>query len=61
VVRPGNSGGPLLAADGRVYGMVFADAADDPRTGYALTAREVRPDATAGAGATAAVSTLSCD
>ena len=37
-VLPGNSGGPLLATDGRVYGVVFAAATDDADTGYALTA-----------------------
>jgi S1-C subfamily serine protease len=60
-VRPGNSGGPLLAPDGRVYGVIFAAAADDPQTGYALTAKEVAPDADAGRAATVAVSTQSCD
>ncbi|HEU0131093.1 MAG TPA: MarP family serine protease [Mycobacteriales bacterium] len=60
-VRPGNSGGPLLAPDGRVYGVIFAAAADDPATGYALTATEVRSDADAGRTATASVSTQSCD
>jgi S1-C subfamily serine protease len=61
VVRPGNSGGPLLAPDGRVYGVVFAAAVDDPNTGYALTAREVASDAAAGANATGRVSTDGCD
>jgi S1-C subfamily serine protease len=61
VVRPGNSGGPLLAPDGRVYGVVFAAAVDDPNTGYALTAREVARDAQSGAAATAQVSTQGCD
>lgn len=60
-VLPGNSGGPLLAPDGSVYGVVFAAAADDPRTGYALTAREVAPDAERGRTATARVSTRGCD
>jgi S1-C subfamily serine protease len=60
-VRPGNSGGPLLAPDGRVIGVIFAAAADDPSTGYALTAREVAKDATDGARATGDVSTQGCD
>ncbi len=29
-VRSGNSGGPLLATDGSVYGVIFAAALDDP-------------------------------
>jgi len=60
-VLPGNSGGPLLAPDGAVYGVIFAAAADDPRTGYALTAREVASDAAQGQGATEQVSTRGCD
>jgi S1-C subfamily serine protease len=40
-VRKGNSGGPLLAGNGTVYGVVFAKAANQPDTGYALTAQQV--------------------
>lgn len=61
VVRPGNSGGPLLATDGRVYGVVFAAAVDNSETGYALTAKEVSADARAGAAATRRVRTGGCD
>lgn len=40
-VRSGNSGGPLLATDGTVLGVVFGAAVDDPDTGFALTSDEV--------------------
>ncbi|MFR9672888.1 MarP family serine protease [Streptomyces sp. TR06-5] len=43
-IRQGNSGGPLLTPEGEVYGVVFAKSLENDRTGYALTAREVRPD-----------------
>ncbi|MBV9312865.1 MAG: MarP family serine protease [Pseudonocardia sp.] len=43
VVRSGNSGGPLLAPDGTVYGVVFGAALDDAETGFVLTAAQVAP------------------
>jgi S1-C subfamily serine protease len=61
LVQPGNSGGPLLDPDGGVYGVIFAAAADDPQTGYALTAAEVAGPAREGAAATEAVDTRTCD
>ncbi|MGA3152059.1 MAG: MarP family serine protease [Streptosporangiaceae bacterium] len=60
LVRPGNSGGPLLAPDGQVYGVVFAAATSVPDTGYALTAAEVAPDVALGERDTATVSTEGC-
>ncbi len=48
VVRPGNSGGPLVGADGTVAGLVFATSRDDPQTGYALTAEQIAPTVRAG-------------
>ncbi len=59
-VQPGNSGGPLLAPDGRVYGVVFAASTAYLDTGYALTATEVARDAARGASKYAAVSTQHC-
>lgn len=44
-VLPGNSGGPLLTTDGKVYGVVFARSTSDAETGYVLTADEVADDA----------------
>ncbi|MBB3676866.1 MarP family serine protease [Modestobacter versicolor] len=60
-VRAGNSGGPLLATDGTVLGVVFASAIEDPDTGYALTAAQVSDAARVGATAQATVDTGACE
>jgi S1-C subfamily serine protease len=59
-VRSGNSGGPLIAPDGGVLGVIFAAAVDQQFTGFALTAAEVAADAQKGRAATAAVPTGDC-
>jgi len=60
-VEPGNSGGPLLAPNGQVDGVVFAAAVGVKETGYALTASEVEGDARSGGVRVGAVSTGACD
>ncbi|MDQ2708717.1 MAG: MarP family serine protease [Actinomycetota bacterium] len=60
VVRSGNSGGPLLAPDGTVYGVVFGAALDDRETGFVLTAQQVSPMLRAAPGLTDSVGTGSC-
>jgi len=59
-VLQGNSGGPLLTTDGKVYGVVFAKSLDDSETWYALTANQVSTDAQQGANAVASVNTEGC-
>jgi S1-C subfamily serine protease len=59
-VRPGNSGGPLVADDGLVYGVVFAASLTDPETGYALAVSELSSQVQNAAASTEAVSTGEC-
>jgi S1-C subfamily serine protease len=60
LVRSGNSGGPMVGTDGTVLGVIFAAAADDPQTGFAVTAEEASPVALAGQNRTQAVNTGDC-
>jgi S1-C subfamily serine protease/uncharacterized membrane protein required for colicin V production len=60
VVQPGNSGGPLTAADGEVLGIVFARSETNPNLGYALTSIEVLPQLNQAEHATDTVSTGAC-
>ncbi|HEX6876957.1 MAG TPA: MarP family serine protease [Nocardioidaceae bacterium] len=60
LVRPGNSGGPLLSPNGDVYGVIFAASVTDRDTGYALTADQVSASAAAGITHDSEVSTGGC-
>jgi S1-C subfamily serine protease len=60
LVRSGNSGGPLVASNGRVLGVIFAAAADDRNTGFAVTADEAAPIANAGLERTRRTGTGDC-
>jgi S1-C subfamily serine protease len=60
LVRPGNSGGPILTPSGDVAGMVFAASVTDPDTGYALTADQVERSADEGESVESEVDTGSC-
>lgn len=43
IVRPGNSGGPLLTTGGEIGGIVFARSDTDDNVGYAMTPVELEP------------------
>ncbi|WP_341926530.1 MarP family serine protease [Nocardioides psychrotolerans] len=60
LVRPGNSGGPIITSAGDVAGVVFAASVTDPETGYALTADQVADSAAIGVTNTEAESTGDC-
>ena len=60
LVRPGNSGGPLVSDDGDVLGVIFAASVTDGDTGYALTAEQVKESAAQGATSDREVSTGRC-
>ncbi|MCD4523413.1 MarP family serine protease [Nocardioides sp. cx-173] len=60
LVRPGNSGGPIVTSKGDVAGVVFAASVTDKDTGYALTAAQVAESAAVGRTNTETESTGDC-
>jgi len=59
-VIPGNSGGPLLAKDGSVIGVVFAESTSYQHVGYALTMKQVIAELRQVSANSPTVSTGSC-
>ena len=60
LIRPGNSGGPIVTSAGEVAGLVFAASVSDQDTGYALTASQVAESAAEGVTRETPVDTGTC-
>jgi S1-C subfamily serine protease len=60
LIRPGNSGGPMVSRQGEVLGVVFAASVSDSSTGYVLTADQVAEAAAEGINSGNTVATGRC-
>lgn len=60
VVRPGNSGGPLVSPGGEVVGVVFSRSASNPDVGYALASPGVASRVATVTSSSPPVSTEAC-
>ncbi|MGH7157403.1 MAG: MarP family serine protease, partial [Candidatus Saccharimonadales bacterium] len=59
-VQPGDSGGPLLAPDGSVAGVVFAESLSQNNVGYALLINQIIPVVKQAQAQNTPVNTSSC-
>lgn len=59
-IERGDSGGPLILADGTVGGVIFAESRVDPSVGYALSSTEVAARVAPAVGRAGAVPTGAC-
>lgn len=60
LIRPGNSGGPMVSRAGEVLGVVFAASVTDESTGYLLTAEQVAEAGVTGLNSSSPAATGRC-